>query len=72
MTTMLGELIVHPLHRKAGVATGIMRLIEDLYPSAPIYIKALGESKKFYEQYGFKVPKAEMTVMFKKPPQVPP
>lgn len=67
MTTMLGELLVHPQHRELGVGTGIMRLIELTYPNAPIYIKALGESKHFYARLGFKVSKSEMTVMFKKP-----
>lgn len=69
MTTMLGELIVHPEHRRKGVATGIMNLVESLYPDAPISVKALGESKLFYESIGFKEPKASMTVMFKRPAQ---
>jgi predicted N-acetyltransferase YhbS len=67
MTTMLGELIVHPQHRRAGVGTGMMTLLESIYPNAPVYVKALGESKLFYAHLGFKAPNAEMTVLFKKP-----
>jgi predicted N-acetyltransferase YhbS len=64
---MLGELIVDPGHRGLGVGAGIIKAIESIYPHAPIYIKALGDSKHFYAKLGFKLPKAEMTVMFKKP-----
>jgi len=67
MTTMLGELIVHPQHRRAGVGAGLVRSVETRHPNAPIYIKALGESRHFYAKLGFKTPRAEMTVMFKKP-----
>jgi predicted N-acetyltransferase YhbS len=67
MTTMLGELIVHPQHQRVGIGKRILELIESLYPQAPVYIKALGESKLFYERIGFKTPSIEMKVMFKKP-----
>ena len=67
MTTMLGELIVHPQHQRKGVGRGIMSVIEDLYPNVPISVKALGESVHFYRSLGFKHPKAAMAVLFKKP-----
>ena len=67
MTTMLGELIVHPQHRRKGVGRGIMGQIERLYPDAPISVKALGGSRLFYQSIGFKEPKAAMAVLFKRP-----
>ena len=67
MSTLLGELIVHPQWRRQGLARSMLSALERRYPNAPIYIKALGESKHFYEAVGFKVPKAEFTVMYKRP-----
>ncbi len=67
ISTMLGELVVHPAHRRRGVASAMLEVLEQRYPDAPIYIKALGESKLFYAALGFKQPKAEIAVMFKHP-----
>jgi GNAT superfamily N-acetyltransferase len=67
ISTLLGELVVHPAYRRRGVASAMLAVLEQRYPDAPIYIKALGESKLFYAARGFKQPKAELTVMFKHP-----
>jgi GNAT superfamily N-acetyltransferase len=67
ISTMLGELVVHPAYRRRGVASAMLAVLEQRYPDAPIYIKALGESKFFYAARGFKQPKAEIIVMFKHP-----
>jgi GNAT superfamily N-acetyltransferase len=67
MSTLLGELVVHPAWRRQGIASSLLTALEARYPRAPIYVKALGDSKHFYKTAGFKVPSAEFTVMFKRP-----
>ena len=67
MSTMRGELLVHPDWRHQGVATSMLSVLERQYPDAPIYTKALRESRHFYEAVGFRPPATELTVMFKKP-----
>jgi len=67
ITTMLGEVVVHPAHQRRGVGRAIMRCIEHAYPSAPTYVKALGESRAFFEKLGFRCPATPVTTMFKRP-----
>jgi len=67
LSTMLGELVVHPNHRRRGVATTLLRAVEEQYPGVPIYVKALGDAKHFFLACGYQVPRAEMTVLFKRP-----
>lgn len=70
-STMLGELIVHPKHQKKGIATELISRVEARFPSAPVYIKALGEAKSFFIARGYKAPRTELTVLFKKPISTP-
>jgi len=67
LSTMLGELVVHPNHRRRGVASRLLNAVEEQYPGVPIYVKALGDAKHFFMARGYKVPRAEMTVLFKRP-----
>ncbi|MGV8894555.1 MAG: GNAT family N-acetyltransferase [Burkholderiaceae bacterium] len=67
LTTMLGELLVHPSYQRRGIGKSIMELIEASFPAAPVYIKALGESRQFYEAIGFQTSLIPVTSMFKKP-----
>lgn len=67
LSTMLGELIVHPSHRRRGIASRLLRMVEERYPGVPIYVKALGEAKHFFLARGYKLPRVEMTVLFRRP-----
>ncbi len=66
-TTMLGELVVHPAAQRCGVGRALMRAVEAEFPSVPVYVKALGEAKRFFEACGYRQPAVEMTVLFKMP-----
>ncbi|MEN2506761.1 GNAT family N-acetyltransferase [Stutzerimonas stutzeri] len=66
-STLLGELVVHPDYQRKGIATNLLARLEARFPSAPVYIKALGEAKKFFVAQGYKAPRIELTVLFKSP-----
>ncbi|MFT3721285.1 GNAT family N-acetyltransferase [Pseudorhodoferax sp.] len=67
-STMLGELIVHRDAQGRGVGKALMRRVEDEWPGVPIYVKAMGGAKHFFQACGYRVPSAEMTVLFKRVP----
>ncbi|VXC25021.1 GNAT family N-acetyltransferase [Pseudomonas sp. 9Ag] len=63
--TMLGELLVHPNYQRQGIAANLLARVEARFPSAPVYIKALGEAKSFFVAHGYKSPSTGLTVLFK-------
>lgn len=66
-TTMLGELVVHPNAQRLGIGRALIGAVEEGFPGIPVYVKALGAAKRFFEACGYRRPTSEMTVMFKKP-----
>jgi GNAT superfamily N-acetyltransferase len=66
-STILGELVVHPDAQRASVGKALLSVVETTFPDVPIYVKALGDSKHFYEACGYRLPRKEMTVLFKRP-----
>jgi len=66
--TLLGELVVHPDARSQGIGRAMLAVVEREYAGVPIYVKALGEAKTFFQACGYRVPGREMTVLFKVPP----
>lgn len=66
-STMLGELVVRPTVQGSGIGRALLRVVETHFPGVPVYVKALGEAKKFFEACGYRRPNSEMTVMFKNP-----
>lgn len=51
-STMLGELVVRPTFQGSGVGRALMRVIEAQFPGVPVYVKAMGEAKGFFEACG--------------------
>lgn len=67
LTTMFGEFIGHPDFRRRGIGRALMRLVEESFPEAPVYVKALGDSAAFYWALGFRESTERVTAMFKRP-----
>jgi GNAT superfamily N-acetyltransferase len=65
--TLLGELVVHPDARGQGIGRGMLAVVERKYAGVPIYIKALGEAKAFFQACGYSASRGEMTALFKVP-----
>lgn len=70
-STMLGELIVHPEHQRQGIAAELLARVEARFQNAPVYIKALGEARHFFVARGYKAPRTELSVLFRKPSKTP-
>jgi GNAT superfamily N-acetyltransferase len=68
LTTMFGEFVVHPQFQRQGLGKAMMRAVEKEFPSAPIYVKALGAAREFYAALGFRTSSVPLTSMFKRPP----
>jgi GNAT superfamily N-acetyltransferase len=64
-STMLGELIVAPQAQGNGIGRSLLEAAEERYRDIPIYVKPLGEAKKFFLACGYRLPKVEMQVLFK-------
>ena len=67
LTTMFGEFVVHPEFQRSGIGREMMRLVEETFPAAPIYVKALGEADAFYRAIGFRESRVPTTCLFKRP-----
>lgn len=65
-TTMLGELVVRPDAQGMGIGRALLSAVEAEFPGVPVYVKALGHAKRFFEACGYRNPGKEMTVLFKK------
>lgn len=65
-STTVGEIVVHPEAQGVGIGRALLSEVETKFPSVPIYVNALGEAKRFFEACGYRIPRTEMTVMFKK------
>jgi GNAT superfamily N-acetyltransferase len=51
-TTMFGEVVVHPDHQRQGIGREMFHAIEKRFPNAPMYVKTLGKSEKFFQAIG--------------------
>ncbi len=69
-STLLGELVVHATVQGRGIGRALMQQVEKTFPGVPIYVKAMGEAKHFFAACGYREPKAQVTMMFKRPPPI--
>jgi GNAT superfamily N-acetyltransferase len=65
-STMLGELVVHPIAQRKGVGRALLSAVEKEFTGVPIYVKPVGEAKHFFAACGYRAPRVEMQVLFKK------
>jgi GNAT superfamily N-acetyltransferase len=65
-STMLGELVVAPKVQGYGIGRALLNAVEEKYRNVPIYVKPLGDAKKFFLACGYRTPSVEMHVLFKK------
>jgi len=66
---MLGELIVPSGSQRLGIGRSLIQRVEDEFPGVPVYVKALGDARRFFEACGYRCPPVEMSVMFKRSSQ---
>jgi GNAT superfamily N-acetyltransferase len=65
-STILGELVVHPLAQRKGIGRALLFAVENEFTGVPVYVKPLGEAKHFFAACGYRAPAIEMQVLFKR------
>jgi GNAT superfamily N-acetyltransferase len=65
-STMLGELVVHPMAQRKGIGHALLSAVENEFTGIPVYVKPLGEAKHFFLACGYRAPIIEMQVLFKR------
>lgn len=65
-STMLGELVVHPLAQRKGIGRALLTSVENEFAGVPVYVKPLGEARHFFAACGYRAPGIEMQVLFKR------
>ncbi len=65
-STMLGELVVHPLAQRKGIGHALLSVVENEFAGVPVYVKPLGGAKHFFVACGYRAPAIEMQVLFKR------
>ena len=65
-STMLGELVVHPLAQRKGIGRALLSAVETEFMGVPVYVKPLSEAKHFFVACGYRAPALEMQVLFKR------
>ncbi|MBK9183786.1 MAG: GNAT family N-acetyltransferase [Ignavibacteria bacterium] len=48
LTTMIGELIVHPMHQRTGIGSALLRRLREQYPRPSIYANVLPLPRNFF------------------------
>lgn len=66
-TTFIGEILVHPDHRRQGIARAMVEHVAEAFPSIPIVVHTLPEARSFFAAIGFRSSSTEMTALFRSP-----
>jgi hypothetical protein len=56
--------MVHSELRRQVIARVLLKAVETEFPGAPVYAKALGVAKPFFEACGYRPMSAEVRVLF--------
>lgn len=65
-STMLGELVVHPLAQRMDIGRALLCAVETEFMGVPVYVKPLGEAKHFFVACGYRAPAVDTQVLFKR------
>lgn len=66
-TTFIGEILVHPKHRRKGIARAMVERVAEEFPSIPIVVHTLPTAQPFFVALGFRASSMEMTALFRSP-----
>lgn len=65
-STFVGELVVRPEFQRKGIGTELLRLVVERYSGIPIYATPFEDTREFFLEQGFRVPKRAMSVVSKR------
>lgn len=66
LTTMIGELVVHPMFHRAGIGSALLRQLHERYPNTSVHATVLPVAKDFFRANGFVEPTIGMSAMVRK------
>lgn len=61
---MLGELVVYPDAQRLGIGRALLDAVQQEFRGVPVYVKALGDARHFFEACGYRRPSTEMSVLY--------
>jgi len=62
-STFIGELVVHPLCQRKGIGSALLALVVEKCRGVPIYGTPFEDTRDFFLERGFRVPKRAMSVV---------
>ena len=62
-STFIGELVVRPQFQRKGIGSALLALVVEKFRGVPIYGTPFEDSRDFFLERGFRVPKRAMAVV---------